>query len=263
MKPTKLFLLLAPFFVATYAAAADSTRGSVEIIGHGESTSAPEFATMSVSVVSICYNTSLDAKNANATLANKIVTLFQGHRHGSKDKVIATGGVNVRETEYVDTGSSTRKVLCERKWKATNQITLETSELKMIPDIQDEVLKAIDEVDDVRPDKTDQTYAQLAQPGFSVYPETMQRLRKEAESKAWDDAKGQYDGFASKCDFQDSHLTSIAPPTYAYPHFSDSPAPAHGGKQPETPILPDELSVQATWKFIWTYTPGGHCLQIM
>jgi uncharacterized protein YggE len=154
------------FFLLLFSALTWGANGSIEIVGSGDASSPPQFARLSVLVVSICYDQSRTAKDANAQLANQVVDLFKRFTQGTKDTVTTTGGPNERETIYVPVPNGTSRILCERKWKATNGIHLQTAAIKALPDIQDEVLKLIDRAEDIDPTKVTQTYAQLEQPTF-------------------------------------------------------------------------------------------------
>jgi uncharacterized protein YggE len=225
--------------------------GSVVIIGNGEAAAPPEVVRMSVSVTSICYDTSRGAKDANAQLANGLLGILQTYS-GADDHVTVTGGVNVRQTEYAQVGSATR-TLCEMKWRATNSLTIATHDLARLPDLQDQVLGAID-ASGPDPEAVAQTYAELRQPSFELTPETMRSLRATAQANAYDDAKAQFDVFAARCQFQDAQLTNISPPTYdSYPR-QDGTAAGEG-----TPVIPDDINVTAQWRFEWTFTPTAGC----
>ena len=91
----------------------------------------------------------------------------------------ATGGVNVRQTEYVANGTTTR-TLCELKWRATNTLTIETSSMAALPDLQDSLLSSIDATV-VDPTATAQTYAELTAPTFALRDATMHTLRAKAQ----------------------------------------------------------------------------------
>jgi uncharacterized protein YggE len=239
---------------------ADAT-GKVEVTGHGVAKSAPEYYSLTASVISMCYDKATEAQKANAELAQKIVDTMNGYlRRGTPDKVTTTGGASVRETEYADSGTMTRKVICERKWRTTNLVTLESGEKDKIPELQDALLQAIDQADDVRPDKTTQTYAQLGGPSFRLYPATEQKLQQDAAKAAWDDAVAQFSVFKTQCGWTDAHVSGVSRVQYlSAPHFADA-APAPG--TPRTPIIPDEMQVQANWNVTWSFTPGGSCFML-
>lgn len=229
-------------------------NGSIEIIGRGEMGSPPEFAEISATVTSICYESSREAKSANAALATEIVSIFKKQVRSTKDKVIATGGPNSRQTEYVYSPGGATRVLCERKWRASNQIRLEVKDWSILPDVQDEVLAAVDK-DAPDPGRTAQSYAELSQPGFRLYPETMVKLRKEAQGLAWNDAKSQLDAFKSGCSFKNLRLTKVFEPMFVtHAKFGDVPSEAMN-----TPLIPDSLTIRAVWKFVWEFDPTPAC----
>jgi hypothetical protein len=81
----------------------------------------------------------------------------------------------------------------------------------------------------------------------------MATLRKNAQARAWDDAKSQLDGFASKCDFKGLKLTTVTQPAFTA-HYDM-------GKSGEsaTPLIPENITVRAVWKFVWEFEPTPGC----
>ena len=233
-------------------------EGTIEITGMGQANRAPEYAEIRVNVTSICYDKSLDAKDANAVLANHILTVLNKFVRSERDKVSATGGQNVRQSEvfYFPAGGS--KTLCELKWRATNTLTLQTASMRDIPEIQDLVLAASDKLEGLDPKKAEQTYGELMQANFFAYPETMTLLKKESQKRAWDDAKAQLAVFKEQCNFKTIQLKSIAEPGYSlYPKVTDR---LYVKESSETPIIPDKIFLSAVWRFVWTFVQSGNCL---
>jgi len=234
----------------------DSEKGSLIVIGQGESSSLPEYAAVSVQVTSICYDSSRAAMSANAELANKILNVLNRYKKNARDEVVALGGMNVRQTETIYLGSAS-KVLCELKWRASNHLRIEMGSIADLPDLQDEILKVVDLATGVSPEQVAQTYAEIGQTSFQLYPETTKALRKEAQIKAYDDAKAQLDTFAKRCGLENLKLLSITPPEYRVaPKYSDMGFAAASSR---TPIVPDELSVSAVWRFEWSFNPTSGC----
>lgn len=253
----RLTTLILAGILALVPAVASAESGKIVIVGTGQAAAAPEVVRMSVYVTSICYETSRGAKDANAEVANRVLEILRNFASDPRDRITASGGVNLRQTEYAVVGTTT-KTLCELKWRATNTLTIETGSIDGVPDLQDLLLASIDATV-VDPDQAAQTYAELAQPSFSLRAETMKSLRATAQGAAYDDAKGQLDVFASRCAFQDARLTTISPPEYdAYPRKDgDAMNSDMGGSA--TPIIPDDINVTATWRFEWAFTPSPSC----
>lgn len=246
-------LALASFLLTSPALAAS---GSIVIIGSGEAATAPEVARLSVHVTSLCYDTSRGAKDANAVLANTVLALLRSFASDPLDRVTASGGANTRQTEYAAQGGTTR-TLCEMKWRATNTLTISTGALDTLADLQDALLNSID-ASAIDPQAVAQTYAELTQPDFSLRETTLRDLRAKAQTAAYDDAKAQFDVFASRCAFQDAQLTSISPPQYdVYPRVDGRVLDTAAGGS--TPIVPDDINVKASWRFEWSFTPTGSC----
>lgn len=233
-------------------------QGRITIIGQGRAAAAPEYTRLRVEVTSICYDTSRAAKDANAQLANQALAVLRNFTDDPLDKVIATGGVNVLRTETIYVGTEP-KVICEMKWRATNTLILETKSIDMLADIQDQVLAAVD-ARAINPDQTAQTFAELDQPSFHLRDATLKSLKRTAQTDAYDDAHLQFEAFRDRCQFGDPRLMTIEPPEYAvYARKDGQPmaADSSGG----TPILPDDLAVDATWKFVWSFAPAAGCPQ--
>lgn len=245
-------------FLPTIALAGLSD-GTILIVGAGEAARAPEFARLHVRVTSICYETSKGAKDANAALASPIVDILRGFQKAEGDKVTASGGPNLRQTETIPVAGGQYKVLCERKWRAENTLTLFTSATDLVAHIQDALLEKID-AEAASPDKTAQTFAELGQPGFGLKSETVRALKIDSQRAAWEDAKLQLEAFAGRCELKNLKLIKISPPQHSMiAKYADGTE-----AQIDTPILPDHISVRSELEFTWTFDPvtmncsGGH-----
>lgn len=240
------------------AIAEDAPRGRLVVTGQGLASASAEQAKMYVVVTSICYDTARAAKNANAVLANRMVKLLQGFVTTTEDTVTATGGSLERQTETIWVDGQ-QKTICERKWRTTNTLVLLVHKFDTLPDIQDSVIAAIEAAGELDPQKKAQTYAEASQPFFGVKAATDARLRREAQVAAYDDAKAQFNAFASRCPFQDVHLTVIAPPTYRVERPSAEAMEENATTDTETPIIPDQIRVSAQWQFEWSYIAPSTC----
>lgn len=230
------------------------TDGSVEIVGKGSVARAPEFAEVQVHVTSLCYEKPVDAQQENAGLSKRILDVLKEYVRTEKDKVIATGGHTLRQTEYTSDIDGRSKVLCERKWRTSNTVTLKTQDMTSVALIQERVLALISTEEGLDPNHTHQTYAELGEPLFAVYPETFSKMKQEAQGKAWDDASEQFKGFLKKCELKNVRLAQISQPEYFGLAKS---APLVGDEV--TPIIPDAISVYASWKFLWVFDPTPGC----
>ena len=228
-----------------------SMEGSIEIIGRGTVEKAPEFAELQVKVTSICYQKPLEAQRQNAQLASQILAILKEHVRTEKDQVIATGGHTIRQTEYTADDDGRSKVLCERRWRTTNTLIIQTEAMDAISEIQEKILLAVAASEGVDVATQEQTYAELGEPYFSVFPETYSAMKKEAQTKAWDDASGQFKVFFNQCKLQNIKLAQISQPEYMR-LAKALPAPS-GGEA--TPLIPDAISVFATWRFVWSFDP--------
>jgi uncharacterized protein YggE len=244
--------------LAPWPAHADShaPKGTITLTGSGRSSAPPELTSFTITIVSICYDTSTAAAAANAALSTKTISALQQYATGPRDKVTSTGGPNYRETETVNDGASTR-TLCTMGWKATNTITIEMANLAQVPSMQDDVYGVVDRAAAIDPQQVAQTYADFGQPYFQVYPETDTRLRGEAEVNAYEDAEAQLTALKGVCSFDHLELTSIAP---TYSTFAMA-----GGRvlDEASPIVPDQIAVQASLSITWSFDPSPECSAIL
>lgn len=234
------------------AFALDST-GTIEITGKGEMTAKPELFHLSVLVSSICYEKSRDAKEANALLATRLVSAAKGFARGERDKVTASGGTTVRQTEYIYPVGSSPKILCERGWRTSNSIGIEIADLAVVSELEEALLKE-EESGAPNPAKVAQSFVELSSPNFLLYPETQKNMRLEAQKKAYVDAKTQLEAFKSSCVFKNLKLSKIFEPA-----FEMRSKYGAAEKATEIPLIPDMLSVEAVWKFTWEFDPASEC----
>ncbi|MFM8269313.1 MAG: SIMPL domain-containing protein [Pseudomonadota bacterium] len=236
--------------LALVGRAAFSLDGKVEIVGRGLVEKAPEFVEMQVRVTSLCYDKPMVAQEENAGLAKKILSVMKTYVRTEKDKLIASGGHTIRQTEYTSDDDGQSKILCERKWRTSNVLTLQTEDIASVAAIQEKFLEALASDEGMSSIEKQQTYAELEQPTFAVYPETYSGMKKEAQGKAWMDALGQFNGFLNQCKLQNAKLAQISEPEY-FGLAKSAPLNDEVG----APIIPDSISVSATWKFVWSFDP--------
>ena len=242
---------------SAHQASGDELRGRMSLSGAGESSADPEMAQIEVTVTSMCYDSSRGAKEANAVLARKIIESMRTFTTDPRDQVVATGGPNIRQTEVIQDGS-TYKTICEQKWRATNSIMMRFSRIAMVPDVQDSLLSALEEAGSMSGEKVAQTFAELGEPHFDVFPETATRLKYEAQSKAYDDALGQFAVFKKRCPFADERLVTISQPQYeVMPRMRG--VGIFAASTP-TPVIPDEIVYRANWHFEWSYVAPQGCV---
>jgi len=248
--------------LAVVLCASSAFAGNITITGTGQASAPPECATLSVAVTSICYDSSRDAEKANATLAQQIKTTLEKYKNRPGDEVTASGGANLRqtETEYEtkDDGTTKTVVLCRNGWRSNNTLILKTSKLDSLPQIQDEVLALIDQVT-VDTAKAARTTAAIAQPVFDVEAATRQKLRTEAQHKAWEDALQQFNDFNRDCHFVNPQLKAVMAPNYrVIPNYDRSVA-APAASTSATPIAPENIIVQSTWQFVMSFDGASIC----
>lgn len=227
-----------------------SSEGSVEIVGRAQVEKAPEYGEVQVRVTSLCYEKPLDAQSENADLSRKILDVLKAYVRTEKDELTASGGHTLRQTEYTSDHEGRSKILCERKWRTTNMLTLRTNDLDSVSSIQEKVLQAMSLSEGINAEEKQQTYAEMSQPEFFVYPQTYSEMKTEAQSKAWQDASSQFQVFLNQCKLQNVRLAEITQPEY-FRLAKAAPMDSETG----TPIIPDSVSVYATWKFKWIFDP--------
>lgn len=249
----RITLLILAFLATT---AFSQERGRVVIVGTGEASHAPEYATLRMTVTSLCYETLREAKEANAALARDLLGILQRFAVDPRSRVTAVGGPSVRQNETISVRDQI-KVLCQMKWRVTNTLKIETPALTTFGDLEDQLLVAIDQAapQGADPSKVAQSFADLSTPEFNVYDETLLSLRTTAQQKAFADAKGQFRVFAAACPLADVHLAKISPPRqevrYQY---------ARMGFDESSPLIPEQVSVKATWEFEWSFLANQECV---
>lgn len=245
-----MFRKLISLWLTGISVLAFSNQGSVEITGRANVERAPEFVEIQVRVTSICYEKPIQAQEDNSVLSNRILEILKVYQRNEKDQLIATGGHTVRQTEFTSKDDGSSKVLCERKWRTTNTVILQTADMNSVSLIQQKVLESMLSEEGAEPTSSQQTYAELGEPTFSVFPETYTEMKKDAQAKAWKDASDQFRVFMQQCKLKNVKLAQISQPEY---FGLAKAAPLTGAES--TPIIPDAISVFATWKFVWTFDP--------
>lgn len=236
-------------------ALADETKGSIVLVGKGVSSSAPEYVSLSIKVSSICYQTSQDAQAANAKMASRILEILKGFKKDDHDKITASGGANVRQTETTQVGIES-KVLCEMKWRSENHLYLSMAKMDDLAELQDKIFSELNQSAEINPDQVEQTFAEVGRPNFGLFAETSVKLRNLAQGLALDDAKSQFDGLNARCSFVEPKLVSITPPEFNYAMKSA------GGREATSyysPVIPDSMEVYATLRMEWEFTPSSAC----
>lgn len=233
---------------------AAENSGSVTLEGRGSSSNSPEFVSLGVAVTSICYDSSTEAATANSEMARRILGVFENFKRTDKDRIIATGGANSLQTETTQVGTES-KVLCEMKWRAENYLKIEMSNIDELPQLQDQVMAAVQGLGTVDPAQVTQTFSEFGKPEFHLYPETARKMRESAQVLAFDDAKSQLNALTTRCEFTNLRLIRLSPAEYSYIYK------LAGERMPvlstSTPVIPDELEVTATLRMEWAFDPGS------
>ncbi len=232
-----------------FTSASWAMEGSVEITGRGSVSRAPEFSEIQVVVVSICYSKPTEAQKNNSELSRNILEVLKPYVRSEQDKLTASGGHTLRQNEYTAHDDGTSKLLCEGGWRTSNTLTLQTNDLESVSLIQEKVVGLIGAEESSLGSQA-QTFAELQQPFFSVYPLTYEQMKKEAQRNAWSDAKSQFQVFLEECKLENVKLSQISQPEY----FALAKA-SPGSREGSVPIIPDAISVNANWRFTWTFDP--------
>jgi hypothetical protein len=233
---------------------ASAEPGTIVISGKGHLSAAPEFVSLSMTIKSICYDSSQDAAAANAKMATDALKVLESFKKSDRDRLTASGGANVLRTETTQVGNESR-VLCEMKWHAENRLEIQMSDISSLPDLQDKLVNVVGAQGILVSSAGGQTYAESSQPMFALYPETSKHLRDMAQGLAYDDGRSQLDVFRSKCAFVNLMLMSITPEfSFQYKVAGESIGVGHGG-----PVIPDEIEVAAELRMQWTFTPSVNC----
>jgi len=231
--------------------------GTIQITGQGEASLPPDIFTIQVTVNSVCYDSTKQAKTANAEIANQIIPLAKKYLRDTKDNLTTHPGGFIRETEYIPTGDGHSRILCERKWKTWNTISMTLHDITILPELQDELVGFLASIEALKPDTQAQTFAQLSSPDFLLTPENQMKLRKESQQAALQDAKDQFSNFDANCRFSSPKLNSVTPPNF-------NTVVRYGAKladleEDSTPVIPEKITVTAVWNFIWEFESALGC----
>jgi len=231
--------------------------GTIEILGQGEASSPPERYTIDLTVTSICYETTKDAKSENSIIANALVAIAKKYSKTSEDRINTYPGGFIRNTEYIPESTGHSKILCENGWRTWNTIRLQLHDIYSLPDLQDELVVFLEPLESINPSKKQQTFIQLGSPQFGLKEENLNKLRKQAQQSALEDAKAQLQNFDENCHFKSIKLRSLAPP--ALNTFVRFGAKSSTPTESSTPIIPEEITVTASWNFSWEFESAPGC----
>lgn len=246
--------------------------GLIEISGYGTASAEPELARISVRVTSRCNNTSIEAKNANAVLSNQIIEVLRKYvpEESIGDdtfRIVADPGANVRQTETEGYGESL-KIICERKWRASEHISAAIKDFGDLPGLQDELLQTIDAAIASSPTTgATQTWAEMDSPWFDLTETTWLRIKNEAQTNALANARQKVAVFESSCNFTGLRLIRVSDPKFTATRSYDKVAMASATTS--TPVRPSMIEVSSQFDFVWSYleanvdpsAPGGaRCL---
>jgi|GEM_PF-1679329 len=239
-------------------------RGLIEISGYGTASAEPELVRISLHVTSRCNNTSIEAKDANAVLANEIIDVLRKYAPEESVgddtfRILADPGSNVRQTETEGYGESLR-VICERKWRASEHISAAIKNFADLPALQDELLRVIDKAVAAAPTTgASQTWAELDSPWFDLTTATWDRLKNDAQSNALANARHKVAVFEASCNFSGLRLIRVSDPKFTATRSYDKVAMAAAATS--TPVKPNMIEVSSQFDFVWSYleasSPGG------
>ncbi|MFM8312654.1 MAG: SIMPL domain-containing protein [Deltaproteobacteria bacterium] len=252
----KLFLQLALIAIGITTSAL-SLAGTIQITGKGEVSSPPDLYYLDIKVMSICYDSTQRAKNANAQISNKLVELGKKYINTPEDKITTYPGGFVRETEYIPGEDGHNRILCERKWRTWNTVRLTLHTLSSLPTVQDALVSFLTPIELVSPDRIDQSYAQISSPQFSLTEANFNKLRKESQQAALQDAKNQFQNFDANCHFKSAKLSSLNQPSFT--HVYRYASKASDESDTSTPVIPESISVTAIWNFTWEFESAPGC----
>jgi uncharacterized protein YggE len=233
--------------------------GQIQIIGQGEASAPPDQFQIEAKVIGICYDSIQQAKTSTADIANQIVSLETKYLRDSQDKITTHPGGFIRDTETIPTGDNHSKVLCERKWKTWNTIRIVMHDRQSLVDIQNDLVAFIAPIESLQPQKVEQCFVQLSSPAFGLKESSQLKLRKMAQTEAFKDAKEQFANFDANCHFRGAKLTSLNPPNFS--SVMRYASKAASAPESSTPMLPENISISATWNFTWDFELAPGCYQ--
>lgn len=249
----------AVFFIGLVTWGLTGYGGTVSIVGNGEASLPPNEYTMDLTVTSVCYPTTKNAKSANSQLANQIIDLTRSYMDSADDELHTIPGGFVRTTEYLPSENDRSKILCENRWRTWNTIRLTLHHLERLPEIQDELVAFLSPMESINPEKAEQTYIQISSPHFGLKEDNFVKLKQEAQIAALQDAKNQLDNFSDRCNFKSLNLMSVAPPSFDSIVRYGAKSVSTG--ESSTPVIPEEIIVTSTWNFVWHFDSAPQCYQ--
>lgn len=261
--------------------ATPETPGIIEVTGYGSSSAQPELVRIGLRIVSRCHLSSKSANEANAILANQLIEILrnhmeinqpvdsqpESHTQLSEDeeslKIITHIGTNLRQDETLGYGQNAR-TLCRQKWRATLSIDAGILDYQRLAELQDVIFARVDDYQSrFSVESEPQTWADFAVPRFDVLPSTLERLKKEAQLRALQNAREKISAFDSICGFSDLKLSKASEPSFTSSADSEKRIYTSADNvSAETPVMPGAVEVRSRWDFIWTYDnsapAGGH-----
>lgn len=249
----KLFFFFFTFFALTIVAEA----GTIQITGEGRVSSPPNEVSLAITIYSICYDSTLEARNANSVQTEKLLNAIKKYQKKENDLLTTSPGGFVLSTEYIPSEEGRDRILCERKWKTWNKIKTTLHSLDDFSLLQDELTKLISSEESINPDKKAQSFVHISSPAFSLTEETMLNLRKAAQRAALFDAQDQFSNFDANCNFIGVHLTTVSSPVFnSLVRFE---AKGAFNNDTLTPTIPEDIIVSASWTFIWEFKESTQC----
>lgn len=239
--------------------------GTIELTGEGFAERAPDFFKVTVTVTSMCYDSTQEAQTANRGLSQDIEEIFKLRKEKTAGSdYFASGSYTYRktETDYVDGKNVT---LCKNGYRASNTLTFKTTDLTSFSDLQDELFKKIDSFETesvvVKELSFKKTSANVSEPVKDLTRETRKAMQKEVYETAAADAMTQLEALVTACNLSNPRLVRIYPPetsdrrtnVYSRSAMEAAAAPGGGG---ETPVKFAPIPQEASLNFVFEIDGG-------
>lgn len=253
----KKSLIIGSLFACTPAFAGKVTLSGSSNIGHKV-----DFMSVDVSIVSECFDTQesvLAATNGAAKKIKEIMKSFVSNVEGSRDQIIASPGLTTRSTKTRYNAESRREeVICQNGWHSSNHITLKVADTNAWPQLQREILSVIDsyQAEEIETQAA-RINVTLSAPTPQLYPETITKLKRQAEKQALVDATEKFRRLAAQCGLRRSEIEEISsdvsrPLPYAN-RAADAASELPADFEPEF----DLIYVRSAWQVAWSFKDNG------
>lgn len=251
-KSVYLSALLTTLFLATSTHARtsiDSDSKLISIVASGSAAASPELVNISVSINSLCYDSPVAARNANAKSASAIFEKLK--TFAKEDEAPTTSGVWIgpdERVQYVNNGSLP---ICPNGWAANQSISLSTRSIPETAEIQESLYELMMEINGAAGTKKSVTRMSMSAPTGGLSSETRRHLEQKAIREAIKNARIELDIITTEFQIKAQLVGYKAPGSSIQPEFSMMRSAK--ASSPDSPVAFDQVVVEETREFIFSF----------